>query len=393
MQLDKNDSKNSGYNTNRQSKIKIYNLKKNNNLKFINLEIRNKIKNLNLSNINNTNKTIVLNNKSNIINNSIIRNTINNIKKSSGLNENITTLNQLNTIDTNEKCNTSRISVHLKTKKIKQRNLNRNILNNKISNGSNSSLLNNQTRTIFISNKKNLNNINFPSKLNIEQIQNINNTITNTDKLINTNIDSSSVIYKKRAPNQIRDLSDSARNKIFNEKVKPNKISLKMKVKANDEKMNSIKNNEKYIQKINLNKNKTLLKKIDINNHIIKTNKNNLNLKIDKNILKTNNNLFFNNATNTNDHNANKLINLKSTNKKYYVNINDDFSKTYINKKSQKIIKIKNINLANEIKKNAYNNLNKKSHLALNNDNINFTYNFDLSGKRIINNANTFGNI
>ena len=393
MQLDKNDSKNSGYNTNRQSKIKIYNLKKNNNLKFINLEIRNKIKNLNLSNINNTNKTIVLNNKSNVINNSIIRNTINNIKKSSGLNENITTLNQLNTIDTNEKCNTSRISVHLKTKKIKQRNLNRNILNNKISNGSNSSLLNNQTRTIFISNKKNLNNINFPSKLNIEQIQNINNTITNTDKLINTNIDSSSVIYKKRAPNQIRDLSDSARNKIFNEKVKPNKISLKMKVKANDEKMNSIKNNEKYIQKINLNKNKTLLKKIDINNHIIKTNKNNLNLKIDKNILKTNNNLFFNNATNTNDHNANKLINLKSTNKKYYVNINDDFSKTYINKKSQKIIKIKNINLANEIKKNAYNNLNKKSHLALNNDNINFTYNFDLSGKRIINNANTFGNI
>ena len=238
-----------------------------------------------------------------------------------------------------------------------------------------------------------MNNINFPSKLNIEQIQNINNTITNTDKLINTNIDSSSVIYKKRAPNQIRDLSDSARNKIFNEKVKPNKISLKMKVKANDEKMNSIKNNEKYIQKINLNKNKTLLKKIDINNHIIKTNKNNLNLKIDKNILKTNNNLFFNNATNTNDHNANKLINLKSTNKKYYVNINDDFSKTYINKKSQKIIKIKNINLANEIKKNAYNNLNKKSHLALNNDNINFTYNFDLSGKGIINNSNTFGNI
>ena len=68
------------------------------------------------------------------------------------------------------------------------------------------------------------------------------------------------------------------------------------------------------------------MKKIDINNHIIKTNKNNLNIKINKNILKTNNNLFFNNATNTNEHNANKLINLKSTNKKYYVNINDDFS-------------------------------------------------------------------
>ena len=392
MQLDKNDSQNSVYNTNRQSKIRIYNLKKNNNLKFLNLEIRNKIKNLNLNNINNTNKTIVLNNKSNIINNSIIRNTINNINKNSGLNENITTLNQLNTIDTYEKCNTSRISVHLKTKKIKQRNLNRNILNNKISNGSNSSLLNNQTRTIFISNKKNLNNINFPSKLNIEQIQNVNNTITNKDKSINTNVESSSVIYKKRAPNQIRDLSDSARNKFLNDKVKPNKISLKLKVKVNDEKMNSIKNNEKYIQKINLNKNKALLKKIDINNHIIKTNKNNLNLKIDKNILKTNNNLYFNNATNTIEHNANKVINLKSTNKKYYVNINDDFSNSCINKKSQKNIKIKNINLA-EIKKNAYNKNNKQSHLALNNDNINFTYNFDLSGKRIINNSNTFGNI
>ena len=392
MQLDKNDSQNSVYNTNRQSKIRIYNLKKNNNLKFLNLEIRNKIKNLNLNNINNTNKTIVLNNKSNIINNSIIRNTINNINKNSGLNENITTLNQLNTIDTYEKCNTSRISVHLKTKKIKQRNLNRNILTNKISNGSNSSLLNNQTRTIFISNKKNLNNINFPSKLNIEQIQNVNNTITNKDKSINTNVESSSVIYKKRAPNQIRDLSDSARNKFLNDKVKPNKISLKLKVKVNDEKMNSIKNNEKYIQKINLNKNKALLKKIDINNHIIKTNKNNLNLKIDKNILKINNNLYFNNATNTIEHNANKVINLKSTNKKYYVNINDDFSNSCINKKSQKNIKIKNINLA-EIKKNAYNKNNKQSHLALNNDNINFTYNFDLSGKRIINNSNTFGNI
>ena len=392
MQLDKNDSQNSVYNTNRQSKIRIYNLKKNNNLKFLNLEIRNKIKNLNLNNINNTNKTIVLNNKSNIINNSIIRNTINNINKNSGLNENITTLNQLNTIDTYEKCNTSRISVHLKTKKIKQRNLNRNILNNKISNGSNSSLLNNQTRTIFFSNKKNLNNINFPSKLNIEQIQNVNNTITNKDKSINTNVESSSVIYKKRAPNQIRDLSDSARNKFLNDKVKPNKISLKLKVKVNDEKMNSIKNNEKYIQKINLNKNKALLKKIDINNHIIKTNKNNLNLKIDKNILKINNNLYFNNATNTIEHNANKVINLKSTNKKYYVNINDDFSNSCINKKIQKNIKIKNINLA-EIKKNAYNKNNKQSHLALNNDNINFTYNFDLSGKRIINNSNTFGNI
>ena len=392
MQLDKNDSQNSVYNTNRQSKIRIYNLKKNNNLKFLNLEIRNKIKNLNLNNINNTNKTIVLNNKSNIINNSIIRNTINNINKNSGLNENITTLNQLNTIDTYEKCNTSRISVHLKTKKIKQRNLNRNILTNKISNGSNSSLLNNQTRTIFISNKKNLNNINFPSKLNIEQIQNVNNTITNKDKSINTNAESSSVIYKKRAPNQIRDLSDSARNKFLNDKVKPNKISLKLKVKVNDEKMNSIKKNEKYIQKINLNKNKALLKKIDINNHIIKTNKNNLNVKIDRNILKTNNNLFFNNATNTIEHNANKVINLKSTNKKYYVNINDDFSNSCINKKSQKNIKIKNINLA-EIKKNAYNKNNKQSHLALNNDNINFTYNFDLSGKRIINNSNTFGNI
>ena len=392
MQLDKNDSQNSVYNTNRQSKIRIYNLKKNNNLKFLNLEIRNKIKNLNLNNINNTNKTIVLNNKSNIINNSIIRNTINNINKNSGLNENITTLNQLNTIDTYEKCNTSRISVHLKTKRIKQRNLNRNILNNKISNGSNSSLLNNQTRTIFISNKKNLNNINFPSKLNIEQIQNVNNTITNKDKSINTNVESSSVIYKKRAPNQIRDLSDSARNKFLNDKVKPNKISLKLKVKVNDEKMNSIKNNEKYIQKINLNKNKALLKKIDINNHIIKTNKNNLNLKIDKNILKINNNLYFNNATNTIEHNANKVINLKSTNKKYYVNINDDFSNTCINKKNQKNIKIKNINLA-EIKKNAYNKNNKQSHLALNNDNINFTYNFDLPGKRIINNSNTFGNI
>ena len=392
MQLDKNDSQNSVYNTNRQSKIRIYNLKKNNNLKFLNLEIRNKIKNLNLNNINNTNKTIVLNNKSNIINNSIIRNTINNINKNSGLNENITTLNQLNTIDTYEKCNTSRISVHLKTKKIKQRNLNRNILNNKISNGSNSSLLNNQTRTIFNSNKKNLNNINFPSKLNIEQIQNVNNTITNTAKSINTNVESSSVIYKKRAPNQIRDLSDSERNKFLNDKVKPNKISLKLKVKVNDEKMNSIKNNEKYIQKINLNKNKALLKKIDINNHIIKKNKNNLNLKIDKNILKINNNLYFNNATNTIEHNANKVINLKSTNKKYYVNINDDFSNSCINKKNQKNIKIKNINLA-EIKKNAYNKNNKQSHLALNNDNINFTYNFDLSGKRIINNSNTFGNI
>ena len=403
MHLDKKDNRDIGFKTDRQSKNRICNLKKNNNLKFRNLDMRNKIKNLNLSNINNNNRTIIFNNKNNAINNSIIRNTINNIRKNPVINEKTLALNRINTIDSNEKCNTSRINVHLRNKKIRQRNLNINILNNKISNISGSSMLDNkfekQTRTIFISNKKNNNIINFLPKYSNEQIQNNNHT-NNKNKLINANIDSS-VVYKKKSPNQIRDLSDSPQQKIFNEKAKPNKILFKIKNKATNEKLNSIKNVDKYIQKIHLNKNKNLMKKIDINNQIIKANKNNLNPKNGKNILKAKNNLLMENIlnknntnTNTSTHintnaNVNKVYNIKSTNKKYCVNINDDFLNVCVDKKSQKNIKFLNINLANKIKKNIYTKFNNQSYLTLNNnDNINYSHNFELSGKRIFTNIN-----
>ena len=387
MHLDKKDNKNFGYKTDRESQNRIYNLKKNNHLKIKNLDIRNKIKNLNLSN-NNTNRTVFFNSKNNIINNSIIRNTINIIKKNPAINEHAITLNQLNTIDSKEKCNTSRINVHIKNKKIRKRNLNTNFLNNKLDNISGSSILNNkfeQTRTIFISNKKNDKIINFYPKLRIEQIQN-NNTI-NTNRFINTNVEST-IIYKKKSPKQLSDLSDSPRKKIFNEKMKQNKIQFKPKEKPNCEKKNS-KNIFDKFQKVYLNKNKNFMKKLGINSQFIKSTKNNLNQKNDKNIIKTKNHLLTENTLNNNNTNANKLYGLKFINKKYFVNINDEYLNSSVEKKSHKNIKFRNINLANKIKKNIYTQFNNQSYLTLNNnDNINYSHNFELTGKKIFNNIN-----
>ena len=383
MHLDKIDNKNNGYKKNIESQNRICNLKKNNNLIIKNLDIRNKIKNFNLSN-NNTNRTLFLNSKNNIINNSIIRNTINIIKKNPVINEHCTTLNQLNTIDNKDKCSISKNNVHIKNKKIKQRNLNTNSLNNQINSISGSSILNNkfetQTKTIFICNKKNNNILNLYPKLEIEQIQN-NNTI-NENRFKNTNIESK-IIYKKKSPTKLEDLSDSLRQKIYNERNKQNK-------KVNCEKLNS-KNIFDKTQKIHLNKNKNIMKKIDINNQIIKSYKNTLNQKNDKKIIKTINNLLKENNNIPNDE--------ISTNRKYNININGECLNKSVEKKSHKNIKFRNINIANKMRKNIYTKFNNQSYLTLNNnDNINYSHNFELSRKRIFNkinrniNANKFNN-
>ena len=256
---DKNETKISEFNTNRQSKNKIFNLKKNinnnsKNFKKINFDIRKKIKHLNLNN--NIYKNIVfLSKNNNKINNSIIKTTINNIKKNSNIKK--ATASNNKKINNDEKCNTSRISVKLRNKKLRQRNLGRNFLYNKINNISGSSILNNtnkeKTKTIFKSMQRNYNNVNSLPKLGLNYNQKEKN-YSNTNKMSNTNTESSVVVYRKKSPFQIRDLSDSPKQKFLNEKTRKNKIPWKIKRKGIDDKLDSLKIFNKYIQKIQINK-------------------------------------------------------------------------------------------------------------------------------------------
>ena len=162
----------------------------------------------------------------------------------------------------------------------------------------------------------------------------------------------------------------------------------KPKEKPNCEKKNS-KNIFDKFQKVYLNKNKNFMKKLGINSQLIKSTKNNLNQKNDKNIIKTKNHLLTENTLNNNNTNANKLYGLKFINKKYFVNINDEYLNSSVEKKSHKNIKFRNINLVNKIKKHIYTQFNNQSYLTLNNnDNINYSHNFELTGKKIFNNIN-----
>ena len=396
LMQDKNETKISEFNTNRQSTNKIFNLKKNinKNFKKINFDIKKKIKHLNLNN--NINKNIVfLTKNNNKINNSIIKTTINNIKKNSNIKKATASNNKM--INNDEKCNTSRISVKLRNKKMRQRNLDKNFLYNKIYNISGSSILNNankeQTKTIFKSMQRNYNYVNSLPKLGLNYNQKEKN-ISDTNKVKNTNAESSVVVYRKKSPFQIRDLSDSPRQKFLNEKTRKNKIPWKIKRKGIDDKLDSFKIFNKYIQKLKINKNNPLkntndLKKIE-NKNKIKTSKinllkNNNKIKLDsKNESKEltkyykQSNILMKNKTNDNMLNINDY---KSSHQKYKINISDNNINTYANKKSKKKIKLRNLNTIDSSNKNIYTKFNNISYLTLHNDNNNYNLNFDLSGK------------
>ena len=308
-------------------------------------------------------------------------------------------MNKLNTIDANERCNTSRINVKLRNTKSRQRNLNRITFNNKLNNISGSSLLNNINEkqiktTIFISDKNNNNNnnnnnINSLSKLGIDTMSKENNNLY-INKKRNLKEESSVVVYRKKSPLQIRDLSDSPRQKFLKEKTRKNRIPWKTKKKGIDDELDPINIFDRYIKKFKLNKSnpfnaKNYLKQKDINNQRIKINKNKLFNKKGKNII--NQNLYKKNVLNTNTfsknynnsyiisekslNHTNKINNINSTHKKYFININDKIMNSYKDKKIEKNIKFLDLNLPQKTNGKIYTKYNNQSYLTLNNYNNN----------------------
>ena len=393
--LEQNYIKTVGNNTSRLSLNKIFNLKRNinnnnsNKLNSVYSNLKNNIKNLALSKINILNKPNINQNKINKTN-KIIQTTRNNIKKFNKIvNFNETSLNKLNNIDNNnnnEKCYTSRINVKLKNKKNKKGNFNRNVFNNKLNNISGSSLLNNiienqNKTTTFISQKNNMNE-NSLSKFGIETIGKENNYLYNKQKR-NINEESSLVVYRKKSPLQIRDLSDSPKQKYLNEKTRKKSIPWKIKRKGIDDKLDSINIFDRYIKKFKLNKNllntKHYLKQNVVNNQRIKINNNKLFNKKDKNIL--NPKLYKKNELNINSKNYNnscsitentlitpiKLNNLKSLQKKYFININDNIEGSHKDKKKSKNIKFRNLNIPIKTAEKINTKYNNESYLTLNN--------------------------
>ena len=368
-------------------------------MKNVYTNLKTRIKKLNISNLNILNKSKENQNKINK-SNKIIQTTRNQVKKINRIfNGNETSLNKLNTIDANERCNTSRINVKLRNTKSRQRNLNRITFNNKLNNISGSSLLNNINEkqiktTIFISDKNNNNNnnnnnINSLSKLGIDTMSKENNNLY-INKKRNLKEESSVVVYRKKSPLQIRDLSDSPRQKFLKEKTRKNRIPWKTKKKGIDDELDPINIFDRYIKKFKLNKSnpfnaKNYLKQKDINNQRIKINKNKLFNKKGKNII--NQNLYKKNVLNTNTfsknynnsyiisekslNHTNKINNINSTHKKYFININDKIMNSYKDKKIEKNIKFLDLNLPQKTNGKIYTKYNNQSYLTLNNYNNN----------------------
>ena len=180
------------------------------------------------------------------------------------------------------------------------------------------------------------------------------------------------------------DLSNIPRKKSKNQKIIKKFIPGKIKKKAKDEKINSNKISNKYIQKLSLNKNinldnKIYSKKNNINISAKKRNKNKSFKKITKNILITK---LLNkkelSANFKNDHNKNKLFPENILNIKFKINnlnptiTNHQNNNAYnINndkiKNIQKKIRLRNIDLTNKTNKSQFLQFNNKIFLTLNN--------------------------
>ena len=380
--LENNSGIINGYITYRQPINKVYDLKKNNNNNNITnayLYLKNKIEKLNSSNINsNKTNTIVYNIKNNKINNSNFISTTKNNKKNY-----ISTLNRTNIFDDTGKCYTSRINTKLGNKQL---NVNKNIINSKINNISNSSIFNSikekPRKNIIIPDIYN-NIMNSKPKIIKNYISKENNTSKNGIER-NINIEYSSEFYKKKSIYQMTDLSNIPRKKSKNQKTIKKFIPGKIKKKAKDEKINSNKISNKYIQKLSLNKNinldnKIYSKKNNINISAKKRDKNKSLKKIKKNILITK---LLNkkelSANFKNDHNKNKLFPENILNIKFKINnlnptiTNHQNNNAYnINndkiKNIQKKIRLRNIDLTNKTNKSPFLQFNNKIFLTLNN--------------------------
>jgi hypothetical protein len=265
-------------------------------------------------------------------------------------------------------------------------NVNKNIINSKINNISNSSIFNSikekPRKKIIIPDIYN-NIMNSKPKFIKYYISKENNTSKNGIER-NINIEYSSGLYKKKSIYQMTDLSNIRRKKSKNQKTIKKCIPWKIKKKAKDEKINSNKISNKYIQKLSLNKNinldnKIYSKKNNINISAKKRDKNKSLKKIKKNILITK---LLNkkelSANFKNDHNKNKLFPENILNIKFKINnlnptiTNHQNNNAYnINndkiKNIQKKIRLRNINLRNKTNKSPFLQFNNKIFLTLNN--------------------------
>ena len=265
-------------------------------------------------------------------------------------------------------------------------NVNKNIINSKINNISNSSIFNSikekPRKKIIIPDIYN-NIMNSKPKFIKYYISKENNTSKNGIER-NINIEYSSEFYKKKSIYQMTDLSNIRRKKSKNQKTIKKCIPWKIKKKAKDEKINSNKISNKYIQKLSLNKNinldnKIYSKKNNINISAKKRDKNKSFKKIKKNILITK---LLNkkelSANFKNDHNKNKLFPENILNIKFKINnlnptiTNHQNNNAYnINndkiKNIQKKIRLRNIDLTNKTNKSPFLQFNNKIFLTLNN--------------------------
>ena len=393
-----------GNSTNRLQINKILNLKKNinntnsnNNQNSVNYNIDNKIKNIHKNKNNYINKILAYKNKSN----KVIQTTIKKLNANNNhFKENETGINEIDFLNNKEKCNTSRISVKIRNKKI-NRNLNRNIFNTKQNNISSNSLFNNITdkknKAIFIPDKNN-NLRNSLQKVNCSNILKSDRDLNIINDKRKINVGASIDTYNKKSLYQMRDLSFSPSKKYLNEKTRKKRIDWKIKKKVIDDKLDSISIFNKLIKKIQLNQNnilypKQFVKKIDVNNPLIKINKNTLLVKKEKNInskilkKKELNNISknYNNSylyTENPKYNIKKINDLKFSNKKYLLNMSNKIIYSNEGKKINKNIKFKNLNLTKRTNENMHSKYNNNVYLTINNDSSKFNKIIEKYGKR-----------
>ena len=274
-------------NNNNNSHVTI----KQNQKEYINTKIkeyylkRKKINNLYIRDFNDISYSI----GNNEIRNNTINSNINNIQFSTKANNNSNTIN-------NDKYNnrSSRINVTLRNKSIKDRNMNNmhkkmntSILSsvNKIKDYKKQKTKIINPKKIFQDNEGNGNksativkmryiaNPKMKSNLSLSKDKNKNENKSTKNKIKRNaqHLESSVIVYRKKSPYKIRDLSDSPKQKYLNEKTRNSRIPWKIKKKGIDEKLDGISIYNRYINQFqsknnNPFKKRNLLKKKVYNN-------------------------------------------------------------------------------------------------------------------------------
>ena len=357
---------------------------------------RKKVENLNIKDFNNISYSI----GGNKINNSNVQTTLNTMNSNNTNNNQKSNImsNTINTIS-NEKCNTSRINVTLKNRSIKERNQNnlhkkmntsilssihklkeykkpKTKLNTKMNTDNNNSKISSTAIIGYAQNYKIKGNHSLTKNKN----KNESNILNNSKQIKKPHhLESSVVVYRKKSPFKIRDLSDSPKQKYLNEKTRNNRIPWKIKKKGIDEKLDNLSIYNRYMNQFqsknnNPFKKRNLLKKKYKNkneknssfliNSKIKSNRYSLNPSTSNQ--KTLNISFsnYNKATNSN------IILKNNDHIKFNPNItSQEFYKHKKNKTNTNNLNNINNSIKNKIKQTNKNNLQRRNDRILNYNN------------------------